>query len=182
MTKADIAALPPFPADRTDSAFFQVGFGTLRLPVLKASWRRLKREALAGCGLERQMRTPLLNALIVLVIIDAVGWAVGVLLPLRYALTHKRLPTVAGIRLLGGPFEALGINALIVAGLIFVAVSALKLLSAYWLWNLRLDGAVLQLILLGLIVVFWYGFDLPFGPPGGIAQVVLMALVWKNLH
>ncbi len=128
------------------------------------------------------MRTRFLHALIVLVIIDALGWAIGVLLPLHYALTNKSLPTAVGIRLLSGHVEALGIDALIVAGLIFVMISAFKLLPVYWLWNLRRDGAVLELILLGLSVVFWYGFALPFGPPGGIAQVVLIALVWKQLH
>ncbi len=128
------------------------------------------------------MRTPLITALVVFVIIDALGWPAGVLPTLRYALTHRSLPTVAGIRLLSGPFEALGMDALIVAGLVFVAVSALKLLSAFWLWNLRLDGAVLELILLGLSTVFWYGFALPLGPPGGIAQIALIALAWKSLH
>jgi hypothetical protein len=128
------------------------------------------------------MRTSRLYALIVLVIIDALGWAIGALLPLQYALTNRRLPTAMGIRLLSGPFEALGIDALIVAGLLFVTISVLKLLPAYWLWTLRRDGAVLELILLALSVVFWYGFALPFGPPGGVAQVALIALVWKQLH
>jgi len=128
------------------------------------------------------MRTPLITALVVLIFIDALGWPAGVLPTLRYALTHRSLPTVAGIRLLSGPFEALGIDSMIVAGLLFVAISVLKLLSAFWLWNMRLDGAVLELILLGLSGVFWYGFALPFGPPGGIAQIILIALAWKNLH
>src|SRR3970282_103173 len=102
------------------------------------------------------MHTPLLKALIILVVIDALISTVGMLPILQYALTHKSLPTIAGLfRALSGPFEALGIEALIVAGLAFVAVSALKFLSAYWLWNLRLDGAVLQLILLGVSAIFW---------------------------
>jgi hypothetical protein len=123
----------------------------------------------------------MITTLTVLVIVDGVGWALGVLPTLRYALTHRALPTVAGIRLLSGPFEALGIDGLIVAGLVYVVVSALKLLAAYWIWNLRRDGAVFELILLGLSAIFWYGFTLPFGPPLGIAQVILIALVWQRL-
>jgi hypothetical protein len=127
------------------------------------------------------MRTPLLITLIVLVLIEALISSVGVLLILQYALTHRSLPTIAGvIRALSGPFETLGIDALIVAGLIFVAVSALKFLSAYWLWNLRLDGAILQLILLGVSAIFWYGFAVPYGPLFGIPQVILIALAWRG--
>ena len=126
------------------------------------------------------MRTPLVTALTILIILDALGWALGVLPTLQYALTHGKLPTVAGIRALSGPFEALGINTLIVAGLIFVAVSLLKLLAAYWTWNSRMDGPVLELILLGISAIFWYGFALPFGPILGLAQIVVMALAWKD--
>jgi di/tricarboxylate transporter len=36
----------------------------------------------------------------------------------------------------------------------FVVVSALKLLAAYWIWNTRRDGAILELILLGVSTVF----------------------------
>jgi hypothetical protein len=126
------------------------------------------------------MRSPWVTALTVLVLIDAIGWAVGVLLSLNYIFSHRTLPTLAGIRLLSGPFEALGIDAMLVAGLLFVVVSALKLLAAYWVWNLRMDGIVLQLILLALSAVFWYGFALPFGPPGALLQLVAITLAWSN--
>jgi hypothetical protein len=128
------------------------------------------------------MRTPLVTTLAVLIVVDSLGWMLGVLPTLRYALTHRELPTLVGIRLLSGPFEALGIDGLIVAGLVYVVVSALKLLAAYWVWNVQREGAVLELILLGLSALFWYGFALPFGPPVGIAQVILIALVWGSLH
>ena len=128
------------------------------------------------------MNYSLTTVLSVVVYIDAFGWLIGVIPTLYYAFTHRTLPTVGGIRLLGGPFETLGIEALIVAGIVFVVVSALKILAAYWIWNSRIDGAVLELILLGLSAVFWYGFALPFGPPLGITQVVLLVLVWRTLH
>jgi len=127
------------------------------------------------------MHTSLTTVLSVVVYIDAFGWLMGVIPTLYYAFTHRTLPTVGGIRLLGGPFETLGIEALIVAGIVYVVVSALKIMAAYWLWNSRKDGAVLELILLSLSIVFWYGFALPFGPPLGITQVVLLALVWRTL-
>ena len=94
------------------------------------------------------MRTPLVTTLTFVVIFDALAWIFGVLPVLKYLLTHRTLPIVGGIRLLGGPVEALGIEGLIVTGIVFVVVSALKFMAAYWLWNARLDGAILELILL----------------------------------
>ncbi len=127
------------------------------------------------------MTSSLQSALVSLVVVDGLGWALGVLAPLYYALTRRALPRVAGIRLLSGPFESLGLDGMMVAGLMFVVVSALKLLAAYWLGQGRLDGAVLQLILLGISTIFWYGFALPFGPMMGLPQLVLLALVWRGL-
>jgi hypothetical protein len=82
---------------------------------------------------------------------------------------------------MGGPFESLGLDTLIVAGMIYVVVSVLKILAAYWLWRSRKDGAVLGLILLGISSIFWYGFALPLGPLLGIAQFILLMLVWRAL-
>jgi hypothetical protein len=65
---------------------------------------------------------------------------------------------------------------------IAIRVSALKILAAYWLWNTRMDGAVLEVILLGLSAIFWFGFALPLGPLLGIIQVVLLALAWGSLR
>ncbi len=128
------------------------------------------------------MRTSLVTALSVLIVVDALGWGLGTLPTLRYALKHGELPTFAGIRALSGPFESLGIQALIVAGIVFVATNLLKLLAAYWTWNLRMDGAVLQFILIAISAIFWYGFALPFGPPMGLIEVILIALAWSSFN
>ncbi|MBI4926688.1 MAG: hypothetical protein HY835_02905 [Anaerolineae bacterium] len=125
------------------------------------------------------MKDPLVTALTLFMVFDALGWAFGVLPVLRYALIHGDLPRTFGFRALSGPFEALGINGLVVAGILFVVISLLKLLAAYWTWGHRMDGPVLQLILLSISAIFWYGFALPFGPPVGLIQVVLIVLSWK---
>lgn len=127
------------------------------------------------------MRTMLITATTVVIVIDALGWASVTLPVLRYALAHRELPTVGGIRLLSGPLEALSIEAVISTGIVFVVVSGLKLLAAYWLWQARTDGAILEIILLGLSAIFWYAFQLPFGPLIGVIQIVLLALVWSSL-
>ena len=128
------------------------------------------------------MRTPLATALLVLLLIEAFISTFGVAAILRFALVNKSLPSFFGaFRMLSGPFEALGIDGLINAGLVFVAISALKYLSAYWLWDGRVDGAVLQLILLGVSAIYWYGFAVPYGPVLGLPQLVLIGLIWKDL-
>lgn len=127
------------------------------------------------------MRTPLVTTLTIVIVVDALGWAFGVLPVLKYALAHRTLPTIGRMRLLSGPMEALGIEAVIVTGVVFVVISALKLLAAYWIWQARMDGAILQIILLSLSTLFWYAFALPFGPLGGVIQIILLALVWKSL-
>ena len=136
---------------------------------------------LARPGSGAKVRAPLVTVVSVLFYFDAFAWGVGVVPTLYFAFTYKTLPTVVGIRLMGGPFESLGIEVLMVAGIAFVFVSALKVLAAYWLWNSRRDGAVLGLVLLGLSTIFWYGFALPFGPVLGIAELVLVVLVWRAL-
>lgn len=127
------------------------------------------------------MRTRLTTAVSVLFYIDAFVLLISLIPTLYYAFTLRSLPTLGGIRLLSGPFESLGMDAFIVAGIVFAVVSALKILPAYWLWNGRRDGAVLGLILLGLSAIFWYGFLLPEGPLLGIPQLVLLVLAWRSL-
>ena len=82
---------------------------------------------------------------------------------------------------MGGPFESLGLDTLIVAGMIYVVVSALMILAAYWLWRSRKDGAVLGLIPSMISPIFWHGFALPLGPLLEIAQFILLMLVWRAL-
>lgn len=113
--------------------------------------------------------------------LDAFIWLIGTIPTLYYALMNQALPTLGGIRLLAGPFEQLGINALIVAGMLYVSVSAFKILAGFWLWHGRKDGAVLGFVLLGLSVMFWYGFALPLGPALGIIELVLLLSAWRAL-
>ena len=136
---------------------------------------------LARFGSETDVRKPLQTVVSILFYFDAFAWSIGAVPTLYYAFTYETLPTVFGIRLMGGPFESLGLDALIVLGTVFVVVSAMKFLAAYWLWQSRKDGAVLGLILLGLGAIFWYGFALPLGPLLGVTEFVLLMLVWKTL-
>ena len=123
-----------------------------------------------------------LVALVVLVLAEAFVSTVGIALILRVALRERRFPIVFGrIETLKGPFDALGLDTKVAIGITFIAISALKFVAAAWLWDARLDGAILQLALLGASTVFWYGFAVPYGPVLGVPQVILIALVWSDL-
>ena len=108
------------------------------------------------------MNIQLIKILSIIVYFDAFMWIVGVIPTLYYALSKGRLPILAGIPLLAGPFEKVGLNYLIVAGIGYVMVSALKLLAAYRLWNSRMDGAVLEVVLLGLTTIFGMASSCPW--------------------
>jgi hypothetical protein len=128
------------------------------------------------------MSNSMIMVLSIVVAFHGLMWVVGLIPTLYFAFTKGHLPTLCGIRLLGGPFEKLGMESLIVAGIGFTMVSAMKFLAAYWLGSARKDGAILELILLGLSAIFWYGFELPLGPLFGIIQAVLFVLTWGSLR
>ena len=61
---------------------------------------------------------------------------------------------MGGVRLLSGPFESLGMDAFIVAGIVYMVVRGLNIIAANWLWNARLDGAI-RGIVLGFLGRWW---------------------------
>lgn len=128
------------------------------------------------------MASTLRPALVVLIYLMGLGWSIGSAIPLYLLFRRGSLPRVGSIVLLDGRFHRLGDGAFIAAGLVFVVVSALRILAGYRLSLGRVDGAVLELILLGLSAIFWYGFELPLGPVFGIAEGVLLVLVRGSLR
>jgi hypothetical protein len=60
----------------------------------------------------------------------------------------------------------------------FSAVCALALGAAVLLWipGTAVVGAIAALVLLLAQAVFWIGYELPFGPPFGIAAAALIVL------
>jgi hypothetical protein len=77
-----------------------------------------------------------------------------------------------------GSFEKWGVPLSATLMVAFSAVSALALGSAVLLWlpATAVVGAIAALVLLVVQAVFWIGFELPFGPPLGIAAAVLIVI------
>ena len=53
--------------------------------------------------------------------------------------------------------------------------------SAWLLWNGSKTGAVINLILLPVEAIFWFGFALPIPWVVGVARVVLVLAGWTSL-
>lgn len=91
---------------------------------------------------------------------------------------HREHPLVfPGVRGLAGPFDALGIDAVVVLGVLFVALGAIELLVAALLWRSRKLGGALAAVLFVPGLVFWIGFALPGWL---IAGPLRMILVWRG--
>lgn len=80
-----------------------------------------------------------------------------------------------------GPFEDRGIDTSVPLLATFNALCAAEIASGWLLWRRRKAGAVLSLAILPLELAFWYGFDLPYGPPLGVARTVFVLGGWRSL-
>jgi hypothetical protein len=91
------------------------------------------------------------------------------------------MPMVGPIRAWSGPFEALGMDAMILLAVLWAAINLLQILAGYWLWKSRRKGEILGISLLAVSVVFWWGFGLPNPPVLGLLLAGLLAAGWKSL-
>jgi len=76
-------------------------------------------------------------------------------------------------------FERWGIQVgVIPAILAFIAACLAGVVAAILLWvrSTAVVGAVIAIVAIALQAVFWFAFDLPFGPPGGAIVVALVAV------
>ena len=133
-----------------------------------------------------QVRHPAITAASILCYIHGVGWPISLASPIVYmirnrALQVRTLPGIGQIRGLAGPFEALGMDAMILLALLFSVVNLLFIPAGYWLWKSRRKGGMLADSLLALSAVFWWGFALPIPPIVGLLLAGLLAAGWKSL-
>jgi hypothetical protein len=81
-----------------------------------------------------------------------------------------------------GHFERWGVPVSAALMLAFSAACALAVAAAVLLWipATALVGAIAALVLLCVQAVFWVGFELPFGPPFGVAAAILIVVGLMN--
>jgi hypothetical protein len=106
------------------------------------------------------------RAAAVLTWIYAAGFGLSAIPVAAYLVADGHLPTFMGLfEMYGGPWSARVEPRTFVALLAaFLGVTILAALSAWWLWLGRRSGAVLNLALLPIEAIFWFGFALPLSP------------------
>jgi hypothetical protein len=133
-----------------------------------------------------QARHPAITAASILCFIHSVGWPISLVSPIVYMIRNRALQvrTFGGsqIRGLAGPFEALGMDTMILLALFFIVINLLYILAGYWLWKSHRKGGILAISLLALSAVFWWGFSLPIPPIVGLLLAGLLAVGWKSLR
>jgi hypothetical protein len=133
-----------------------------------------------------QAHHPAITAASILCFIHSVGWPISLVSPIVYMIRNRafQMRTFGGsqIRGLAGPFAALGIDAVILLALLFIAINLTFILAGYWLWKSHRKGGILAISLLVLSTVFWWGFSLPIPPIVGLLLAGLLAIGWKNLR
>jgi hypothetical protein len=134
-----------------------------------------------------QDRHAAITAGAILCFVVGAGWLIGITPTIVHMIRFRELPIrnlpiIGPIRALSGPFEALGMSAMIGLALLFLVINLLHLLAGAWLWKSQRKGGVLEICLLALSAVFWLGFALPIPPFVGLLQVGLLAVGWKSLR
>ena len=85
-------------------------------------------------------RHPTIAAGAILCIVQGVAMGLGIIPTIVYMIRHhelpiRKLPVVGEIRALSGPFEALGMGAMILLGLMFIILNVLHFPAGMWLWT-----------------------------------------------
>lgn len=113
----------------------------------------------------------------------ALGFGIGAAVTLDHFSREHELPmTPWGFRsLAGGPFESLSPGTFTALGWSLVAVCAVQVVAAVWLWQGRRGGATLALISSPVSLVLGVGFALPFLLAGIPIGVALVLAGWRRL-
>jgi hypothetical protein len=133
-----------------------------------------------------QARHSAITAASILCYIMGVGWSIGAPRTITYMIRNRALRVIDSpfgqFRGMSGPFEALGMDAMILLAILFGAINLLYILAGYWLWKSQRKGGIMAISLLALSVLFWWGFALPFGLFVGPLLAGLLAVGWKSLR
>lgn len=113
----------------------------------------------------------------------AAGFGISTIPVAIYLLRRGSLPTFLGLfETYGGPWSAgLRHSTFVVLLMAFLVVTVIAAWSGWLVWNGSKTGAVLNLALLPIEIVFWLGFALPIPWLVGIARVALLASAWRSL-
>jgi len=123
------------------------------------------------------------RAAAVLTWVYAAGFGIPAIPVSGYLLSHGSLPWFLDLfPMYGGPWSSrLSAGTFVALLAVFLVVTGLAAWSAWWLWQGRKVGALVNLALLPVEAIFWVGFALPFPWLVGAARAVLIAIAWRSL-
>ena len=100
-----------------------------------------------------------------------VGFGVPCLYGIWYFARTGQVASFLGFPTYGnGPFDRAGIATSLPLIISFLAVCAAEIGAGWLLWHQRVAGAMVSVALLPVELMFWIGFDLPYGPPLGFLR------------
>jgi hypothetical protein len=128
-------------------------------------------------------RAPHIRSASVLYLLTGLAQLIGVAETVVYIAENGEHPLrFPGVRGLAGPFDALGVDAVVALGILFVGLGAIELIVAILLWRARRPGGLLAGVLYLPSLLFWIGFGLPGWLVVGPARMALVARGWRTLR
>jgi hypothetical protein len=119
----------------------------------------------------------------VLFLLSGLGSVVAMPGNLHYIAAHRDYPlTFFGVRALVGPFDALGLDAVLVLGWLWVAMGSAEIVVGALVWRGRRLGRLLAYALFPPGLLFWSGFGVPLWMIVGPARIILLARGWAQLE
>ena len=124
-----------------------------------------------------------ITAASILFYFTGIAFFIGTVPITLYIIQNRELPTMMGVKALGGGFiETLGTDAIVWSAILFEVVNAAEVVAGYWLWKSRKKGGQLGIALFPFGLFFWLGFALPIPLVIGLLRLVLIAVGWKKLR
>ena len=113
----------------------------------------------------------------------AAGFGLSTIPVAIYLRRHGTLPTFMDMfEMFGGPWSSrVAHSTFVILLMAFLVVTLVAAWSGWLLWQGSKAGAVLNLALIPIEAIFWFGFALPIPVALGIARVTLVLVAWKSL-
>lgn len=119
------------------------------------------------------------RAAAVLAWLPGLGFGLPCLYGIYFLAVHGTVWTFIGYPTYGyGPFDDVGIATTVPLLVAFLAVCVAEIVVGWLLWTDRPRATGLAMALLPAEFAFWIGFDLPYGPPMGLARTALLTADW----
>lgn len=114
--------------------------------------------------------------------LTGLAYAIGTLPVTGYLIRNRSLPVFQGIRFYENSFfDRRGINWVIFASLVYIALGLLFVLVGYWLWKSWTIGVITAITLFPIVMLISIASLAPFPLVVEPIKIVLILLGWSSL-